>query len=179
VWTKNSSFFELFLRYCSWINITTERIFASSTAELGGFSRIGPYNLAFMKKLYTVCCILLATFLFSPALWGQSGPPRSYVIAHTPLASGDLSLLENALDAAQLNKYRQLHERSKLYFEDGTEVELLSAQEMQALGLPVNLAELSSGPPSAQSHSVFAVHPSGILLEKASVPEWIVLKSAR
>ena len=46
-----------------------------------------------------------------------------------------MSMYENALDGANLDKYRQIDARSKLYFEGGVIVELLSGQEMANKGL--------------------------------------------
>lgn len=71
----------------------------------------------------------------------------------------------DALLKSDLDRYRYFDKRSVMKFENGLIVELLSADEMKALGLPVKTERVRTKEPEFDSGSVFKLSANGMLVE--------------
>lgn len=99
------------------------------------------------------------------SLFGQQPTPaQSFVIKEQGTVS-DVKPYEDALNKANLDKYRYFDHRSELKFENGMVVELLSAHEMMLLGLPVKTDRVRTEKPKYDSGSLFRLAENGILVE--------------
>lgn len=108
------------------------------------------------------CCMLL--FLFGATLVSFTTHPSSYRFVN-PTVVNDTQLYANALNRSDLDRYRYRDERNVLLFDTGLQVELLSANELLAQGLPVNLNHVRTEKPVFDTGSVFKLSPQGGLVE--------------
>lgn len=110
-----------------------------------------------MKSL--VVLLLLSSSIFRPIstqhTWNFINPE---VVA-------DLAPYNNALANADLDRFRYFDVRNTIHFENGLNVELLSANEVTAMGLPVKTTHVRTQPPTAYSQSIFKLLPNGLLVE--------------
>ncbi|HEU4719312.1 MAG TPA: hypothetical protein VFU15_15820 [Bacteroidia bacterium] len=77
----------------------------------------------------------------------------------------DLKPYDVALSNSDLDKYRYFDKRNTLHFDTGLDVELLSANEMIAAGMPVNKDHVRTQEPSFDTKPVFKLTTDGKLLE--------------
>lgn len=89
---------------------------------------------------------------------------KSWVIVN-PESVQNVADYEAALDKADLDKYRYVDKRNTLTFDTGLQVELLSANELTAAGLPVNLNKVRTSDPTFDTQPVFKLGANGIILE--------------
>jgi hypothetical protein len=108
------------------------------------------------------CSMLL--FLFSATLLSFTTHPSSYRFVN-PTMVADTQPYANALNRSDLDRYRYLDERNVLVFDTGLHVELLSANELLAQGLPVNMNRVRTEKPVFDTGSVFKLSPQGGLVE--------------
>ena len=71
----------------------------------------------------------------------------------------------DALNSNDIDKYRHMDHRTTMLFQEGVEVQLLSANELQGLGLPVDLDKVNTTAIDRMRHSQFKLHESGRILE--------------
>jgi len=109
-----------------------------------------------MKHFLLIAITVISAFAFTVA--------RSWVILN-PNAVQNVASYEAALDKADLDKYRYVDKRNTLTFDTGLQVELLSANELTAAGLPVNLNKVRTAEPSFDTKPVFSLGANGIILE--------------
>lgn len=106
---------------------------------------------------------LLLVFAVSNEVSAQTITTKTYVI-QTPGAY-DQAVLENALDNAFMDPYRLKSGNRTLQFDKGAIVILLSADELQKKGIPVNMNLALDVIPANLNERHFAVHPNGHLIE--------------
>lgn len=100
--------------------------------------------------------LAIASFAFTGA--------RTWVILN-PEVVENIVPYEEALAKADLDRYRYFDKRSTLHFENGLNVELLSANELQAQGIAVKTDRVRTADPEFDTKPVFRLTPDGILLE--------------
>ncbi|HTF03288.1 MAG TPA: hypothetical protein VK826_04650 [Bacteroidia bacterium] len=89
---------------------------------------------------------------------------RTWVILN-PETVEHVTPYEDALAKADLDKYRYFDKRNTLHFENGLNVELLSANELQAQGIAVKTDRVRTEEPAFDTKPVFRLSPDGILIE--------------
>lgn len=94
----------------------------------------------------------------------QTGNTRSYVITQKGTVT-DVAPYEKAMETGNWDKYRYFDKRSVIRFETGLVIELLSANEMQATGLPVLTDRVRTKDPDFDTQSVFRLTSGGIIVE--------------
>jgi hypothetical protein len=109
-----------------------------------------------MKRLLV---LLLISF---PLLSLQTTTSWVYL---NPQIVADLAPYDEALAKSDLDKYRYFDKRNTLHFENGLDVELLSANELIAAGIPVNTSHVRTQEPAFDTKPVFRLTPDGILVE--------------
>ncbi len=77
----------------------------------------------------------------------------------------NVGIYEDALAKADLDKYRYFDKRNTLHFEVGLDVELLSANELQAQGIAVKTERVRTEEPAFDTKPIFRLSPDGILIE--------------
>jgi len=77
----------------------------------------------------------------------------------------DLAPYNAALSVSGLDRFRYFDQRNTLHFENGLNVELLSANEVIAMGLPIKTNHVRTFAPSAYPASIFKLAPNGTLIE--------------
>lgn len=108
--------------------------------------------------------LLFLLFLGSISVFAQTPQAKSYVITQKGTVT-DVAAYEQAMETGNWDKYRYFDKRSVLRFETGLVVELLSANEMKALGLPVKTDRVRTKDPDFDTGSVFRLTTSGIIVE--------------
>ncbi|CAN5415867.1 hypothetical protein BH09BAC5_BH09BAC5_13950 [soil metagenome] len=89
---------------------------------------------------------------------------RSWVYIHQSVVP-EIAPYTEALIHSDLDKYRYFDMRNTLHFENGLDVELLSANELTASGIPFKKDHVRTEVPSFDTHSVFKLTANGILVE--------------
>lgn len=112
-----------------------------------------------MKKMLW----LLPLIFWCGLLFAQS-PSQSFVIINTGSVR-NIQAYVDALNGNEIDKYRHMDHRTTMVFKEGVVVELLSAGEMQSLGLPVDLGAVNNTSVDRMRHSQFTLHTSGRILE--------------
>ncbi|MDZ4845190.1 MAG: hypothetical protein SH857_06530 [Chitinophagales bacterium] len=112
-----------------------------------------------MKKMLW----LLPLFFWCGLLFAQT-PAQSFVIVNSGSVRNIQAYIA-ALNGNDIDKYRHIDQRTTMLFQEGVEVKLLSATEMQALGLPVDLSAVNTTAVDRMRHSQFKLHESGRILE--------------
>lgn len=105
----------------------------------------------------------LLPLFFWFGLFAQTGQ-QSFVIVN----SGSVRNIQpfvDALNGNDIDKYRHIDQRTTILFQEGVEVQLLSANELQGLGLPVDLSKVNTTAVDRMRHSQFKLHESGRILE--------------
>ncbi len=110
-----------------------------------------------LRALFAFTLLLLASVAF-----GQQ--ESTYVITKNANVN-NINSYTVALDGANLDQYRLLDKRRVLTFVSGVEVELLSANELTAKGITVNLQKLAPADTPVLHRSTFKVAPTGQLIE--------------
>lgn len=82
-----------------------------------------------------------------------------------PTSVQDLVPYTTALSKADLDRYRYIDERNVLVFDTGLQVELLSANEMKALNMPVRIERVRTEKPAFNTGSVFKLTAEGGIAE--------------
>lgn len=82
-----------------------------------------------------------------------------------PAAVTDLKPYDEALAKCDLDRYRYFDKRTVLHFENGLDVELFSANEMTALGMPVKTDRVRTQEPEFDTKPIFRLSPNGVILE--------------
>lgn len=82
----------------------------------------------------------------------------------TRLVAYKEAALNQALQNCQLDAYRKVNARTVLNFENGTQVSLLSVEELRGKGLPTNEAIALAD--NQINKNVFVLHTDGYILEK-------------
>lgn len=107
-------------------------------------------NLAFVFLLAIVCLSFSGT--------------RTWVIAN-PETVTDIAPYEEALSKSGLDKYRYTDKRYVMHFENGLNVELLSANELDAQGIPYKRDHVRTAEPAFDTKPVFRLTADGYLVE--------------
>lgn len=109
-----------------------------------------------MKRLIVLLLISLPLMaLQTPASW----------VYLNPQAVADIAPYNEALAKSDLDKYRYFDKRNTLHFENGLDVELLSANELIAAGIPVNTSHVRTQEPAFDTRPLFRLTSGGILVE--------------
>lgn len=106
---------------------------------------------------------LLPLFFWCGLLFAQT-PVQSFVIVNTGSVR-NIQAYVDALNGNDIDKYRHMDHRTTMVFKEGVVVELLSANELQTLGLPVDISEVNTTAVDRMRHSQFKLHESGRILE--------------
>jgi hypothetical protein len=109
-----------------------------------------------MKNLAVVFLITISCFAFTGT--------RTWVIVN-PDAVVDVAPYEEALSKSDLDKYRYFEKRNTLHFENGLNVELLSANELDAQGIAYKRDHVRTEDPSFDTKPVFRLTNDGYLIE--------------
>ncbi|MGL5890204.1 MAG: hypothetical protein ACRC3B_09980 [Bacteroidia bacterium] len=91
-------------------------------------------------------------------------PAGSYVYLN-PETVTDTNPYTAALSKADMDRYRYMDERNTLVFESGLKVELLSANEMKALNMPLRIERVRTEKPGFDTGSIFRLTPEGGIVE--------------
>jgi hypothetical protein len=102
-------------------------------------------------------------FLFAIACLSFTGT-RTWVVAN-PEAVADVAPYEEALSKSGLDKYRYIDKRYVMHFENGLNIELLSANELDAQGIAYKRDHVRTEEPAFDTKPVFRLTPDGYLLE--------------
>ncbi len=113
-------------------------------------------NPLYMKRFLIILLICLPFLSLTDT--------RSWVYIHQTVVS-DITPYTDALVHSDLDKYRYFDMRNTLHFENGLDVELLSANELTASGIPFNSSHVRTAVPSFDTHSIFKLTANGILVE--------------
>lgn len=89
---------------------------------------------------------------------------KTWIILN-PQAVPDTAPYEEALAKADLDKYRYFDKRNTLHFENGLDVELLSANELDAQGITFRRDHVRTAEPAFDTKPVFRLAPDGTLIE--------------
>lgn len=106
---------------------------------------------------------LAIVFLFAVSCFAFSGT-RSWIIVN-PESVSDVAPYEEALSKSDLDKYRYFDKRNTLHFENGLDVELLSANELDAQGISYKHDHVRTAEPAFDTKPVFRLTPDGYLIE--------------
>jgi hypothetical protein len=109
-----------------------------------------------MKRFLLFLLVGLPFFAFTDT--------RSWVYIHENVVT-DIAPYTEALKHSDLDKYRYFDQRNTLHFENGLDVELLSANELTASGIPFNKDHVRTEAPSFDTKPVFKLTANGILVE--------------
>ena len=111
-----------------------------------------------MKRILWLIPLL---FLFCGISAQHSTP--GFVILN-PRSVPNLAEFVEALNHNDLDKYRQLDQRTTIHFQEGLNVELFSANEMLAAGLHVDIEKINTTGKDRARYSQFSLHPSGRII---------------
>ena len=106
---------------------------------------------------------LLPLFFWCGILFAQTSP-QSFVITN-PGTVRNINAYVEALTKNDIDKYRHMSHRTTMVFVEGVEVQLLSAVEMQALGLTVDLSAVNTTTVDRLKYSKFNLDSSGRILQ--------------
>lgn len=109
-----------------------------------------------MKNLAFVFLLAIACFSFSGT--------RTWIVVN-PETVTDVAPYEEALAKSDLDKYRYFDKRNTLHFENGLNVELLSANELDAQGITYKRDHVRTEEPAFDTKPVFRLTPDGYLVE--------------
>jgi hypothetical protein len=109
-----------------------------------------------MKRFLIFLLVGLPFFAFTDT--------RSWVYIHENVVQ-DIAPYTEALKHSDLDKYRYFDQRNTLHFENGLDVELLSANELTASGIPFNKDHVRTEVPSFDTKPIFKLTANGILVE--------------
>lgn len=90
--------------------------------------------------------------------------PRSYVYSNPHVVS-NIGDYDAAIARADMDRYRYIDKRNTLHFESGLDVELLSANELKALGIPYLVSHIRDHEPEFDTKPIFKLTNDGIILE--------------
>ena len=113
-----------------------------------------------MKRFLTLLVVALPLFYS----FKQADISRTWVYLN-PQVVTDLTPYDAALAASDLDRYRYFTQRNTIHFENGLDVELMSANEVTALGLTVKTNHVRTQPPAFDSGSIFKLAQNGHLVE--------------
>ena len=109
-----------------------------------------------MKRILVLLLLALPFLAFTDT--------RSYIYLN-PQVVADIAPYDAAIAQSDLDKYRYFDKRNTLHFENGLEVELLSANELTAAGITFKKDHVRTEVPAFDTHSVFKLASNGILVE--------------
>ena len=109
-----------------------------------------------MKRFLVLLLIGLPLLAFTDS--------RSWLFVNPNVVS-DTAPYSAALAQSDLDKYRYFDKRNTLHFDNGLDVELLSANELTAAGIVFNKDHVRTEVPSFDTHSIFKLTANGILVE--------------
>lgn len=112
-------------------------------------------------KRFLILFVLLAPVLLSVKSLDVT---RTWVYQN-PSVVANLAPYDAALAASDLDRYRYFDQHSILNFENGLKVELLSANEVIAMGLPVKTERVRTQAPAFDTGSIFHIAQNGHLVE--------------
>ncbi len=110
-----------------------------------------------MKKL-----LWLLPLFYCLGLIAQT-TPKDYHFLNTGTLT-DISAYELAFENNNLDRFRHLEHRITMRFSTGVEVELLSANELQDMGLPVDMKLVNSADINPNQQFQYILHPSGRII---------------
>ncbi len=123
-----------------------------------------------MKKVLSLSLIISALLIISAATHAQVTDSRSYVVMQT--GGEDTAPYTTALESANLDRYRLVDERRVLVFDNGFQVELLSSNELNAMGISFDPRRIITDNNVAPLHpAVFKLAANGYILESYAAPE--------
>lgn len=105
-------------------------------------------------------------FLLVSAVAVAQTPPSHFVVKTAP-EGVDITAYEQALNSAELTKYRFQDKRFEMQFESNVVIELLSINELKANHIPYNENYLRTT--ADRATSIFVLTDSGIIIEKMRV----------
>ena len=109
-----------------------------------------------MKNLAIVLLLAVACMAFTGT--------RTWIVVN-PDAVADIAPYEEALSKSSLDKYRYTDKRFTMHFENGLNVELLSANELDAQGIPYKRDHVRTQEPEFDTKPVFRLTADGYLVE--------------
>ena len=116
-----------------------------------------------MNKKLTILVILIfsaiATFAQNKTI------PNSYIILNNKSPEKE-AFYKKSIEAADMEQYRLRSQRSRLTFENGFEIELLSAKELFLKNQTVNINNYEVALPKGAAFPIFNVLDSGYLTAK-------------
>jgi hypothetical protein len=89
---------------------------------------------------------------------------RSWIY-HNQEKVTDLTPYTEALKNSDLDKYRYFDKRNTLHFDNGLDVELLSANELTEAGIPFKKDHVRTEVPAFDTKPIFKLAANGILVE--------------
>jgi hypothetical protein len=109
-----------------------------------------------MKNLAIVFLLAIACFSFTGT--------RTWVIVNPEIVN-DIAPYEEALSKSSLDKYRYQDKRYTMHFENGLNIELLSANELNAQGISYKTDHIRTAEPEFDTKPVFRLTQDGYLVE--------------
>ncbi|UPT65252.1 MAG: hypothetical protein M0D57_11810 [Sphingobacteriales bacterium JAD_PAG50586_3] len=117
-----------------------------------------------MKRFLTLLIIVLPLFYSFKQANIQADTTRTWVYQNPEIVS-DLAPYDAALAASDLDRYRYFDHRNIIHFENGLNVELMSANELTALGITYKANHIRTHEPQFNTGSVFKLAQNGHLVE--------------
>jgi hypothetical protein len=109
-----------------------------------------------MKRIFVLLLLCAPLFAFQET--------KSWLYLNSQIVN-DIAPYDAALAKADLDRYRYFDKRNVLHFESGLDVQLLSANEMIAAGLPVKTDRVRTAEPTFDTKPVFRLATDGVILE--------------
>jgi hypothetical protein len=117
-----------------------------------------------MKRFLTLLLIALPLFYSFKQVDKQADITRTWVYQNPGIVS-DLTPYDAALAASDLDRYRYFDHRNIIHFDNGLNVELMSANELTAMGITVKTNHVRTHEPQFDTGSVFKLAQNGHLVE--------------
>jgi len=130
-----------------------------------------PFSIRKNLKFIFAVAFLLGSLLISNRSYSQVG---TYEIIDAASVA-DISKYNDAMDAANFDQYRFQSKRRMINFSSGVKIELLSASEVDAKGLPIDKTKAMSDTYVLKNEPVFEVQSNGYIKANHTSTE----KSAR
>jgi len=130
-----------------------------------------PFSSRKNLKFVFAVAFLLGSLLISNRSFSQVG---TYEIIDAASVA-DISKYNDAMDAANFDQYRFQSKRRLINFSSGVKIELLSASEVDAKGLPIDKTKAMSDAYVLKNEPVFEVQSNGYIKANHTSTE----KSAR
>jgi hypothetical protein len=120
----------------------------------------------FHTKFFTALLLILIS-----AMRLTAGTPAGTFIVTNNGAVADVNPYITAIANADMESFRYQNKRCTIVFDNGLQVELLSATEVQALGIQINISEYKSEDTSGWIQPVFHLNNDGTLSAMYTKPD--------